>query len=171
MPFYDQSSLVKNSINTVKGALGLGLILGHVRSMTRRSKSSAVKRMCQDVDALRSASFARSGTRDMFPAVDFSTLEDPAIAIDAAIITAGIDWASEQICEGDDGEDEHQEDAVLVVLKQAALAVRAEAGAHGEEVRIAQGALPVGSVVWQRSLWRRDVAAYIDVLPLSSTRI
>ncbi|MBW8016035.1 MAG: efflux RND transporter permease subunit [Planctomycetes bacterium] len=41
VPFYDQSSLVKNSINTVKGALGLGLVLvcivsflflGHLRN-------------------------------------------------------------------------------------------------------------------------------------------
>jgi hypothetical protein len=53
-----------------------------------------------------------------------------------------------------------------LVLKQSALAVRAEAGARGADVRIAQGALPVGALDWQRSLWERDLAAYFDVLPL-----
>jgi len=58
-------------------------------------------------------------------------------------------------------------DIQALVLKQAALAVRAEAGARGAEVRIAQGTLAVGSVAWQRSLWQRDIGAYVDVLPLA----
>jgi hypothetical protein len=61
-------------------------------------------------------------------------------------------------------DDEAAVDAL--VLKQSALAVRAEAGARGADVRIAQGALPVGALEWQRALWERDLAAYFDVLPL-----
>lgn len=53
-----------------------------------------------------------------------------------------------------------------LVLKQSALTVRAEAGARGAEVVIAQGALPVGALDWQRKLWEREVAAYVDILPL-----
>jgi len=52
------------------------------------------------------------------------------------------------------------------LLKQTALAIRAEAEAVGVEVRIAQGAVDFASVAWQRQLWDLDAAAYVDVLPL-----
>ncbi len=52
------------------------------------------------------------------------------------------------------------------VLKQSALAVRAEARLAGEDARVAQGALAAGELEWQRGLWRNDTAAYVDVLPL-----
>ena len=63
------------------------------------------------------------------------------------------------------GRDE-EADVRALVLKQSALALRAEAGARGAAVRIAQPGLPAGSLDWQRALWERDVAAYVDVLPL-----
>ncbi len=55
------------------------------------------------------------------------------------------------------------------LLKQSALAVRAEAEAAGVEVRLAQGALDVERLDWQAGLWERDAAAYIDVLPVRFT--
>jgi hypothetical protein len=64
------------------------------------------------------------------------------------------------------GASDDDADVRALVLKQSALAVRAEAGSRGAVARVAQAALPVGSLDWQRSLWRRDLAAYIDVLPL-----
>jgi hypothetical protein len=53
-----------------------------------------------------------------------------------------------------------------LVLKQSALTVRAEAQGRGAEVLIAQGALPVAALEWQRALWDRELAAYVDILPL-----
>jgi hypothetical protein len=52
------------------------------------------------------------------------------------------------------------------LLKQAALAIRAEAEAVGEAVQVAQGAVGVGSLEWQRQVWAADSSAYIDVLPV-----
>jgi len=53
-----------------------------------------------------------------------------------------------------------------LVLKQSALAVRAEASAHGAVARVGQAAGAAGDVEWIRSMWERDVAAYIDVIPV-----
>jgi hypothetical protein len=64
-----------------------------------------------------------------------------------------------------DGSDDDANVQALV-LKQSALMVRAEAGGRGAEVLIAQGALSVGALDWQRELWEREVAAYVDILPL-----
>ncbi|HXV75192.1 MAG TPA: hypothetical protein VD788_02665, partial [Candidatus Polarisedimenticolaceae bacterium] len=52
------------------------------------------------------------------------------------------------------------------VLKTTALAARAEASARGATIRIAQLAVSAAEIEWQRRLWQRDVAAYIDILPL-----
>lgn len=52
------------------------------------------------------------------------------------------------------------------LLKNAALAARAEARAAGTEVRIAQGALDPERLDWQRELWGADLSAYLDVLPV-----
>ena len=55
------------------------------------------------------------------------------------------------------------------VLKNAALAVRAEAVAAAVTVRVAQAAIPGGALDVQRRLWAEDVAAYIDILPVELT--
>ena len=52
------------------------------------------------------------------------------------------------------------------LLKNSALAVRAEANAAGVEVAVAQCAVSAGNLDWQRRLWAEESAAYIDVLPL-----
>lgn len=52
------------------------------------------------------------------------------------------------------------------LLKISAIAARAEAGAKGEPLLIAQGALQSAAMDWQRALWEQDAAAYVDVLPL-----
>lgn len=52
------------------------------------------------------------------------------------------------------------------VLKATALAARAEAKAHGATIRIAQAAVSAEALEWQKGLWRNDVAAYVDVLPV-----
>ncbi len=57
-------------------------------------------------------------------------------------------------------------DIRALVLKQSTLAVRAELGARGAQALIVQGAIPAGALDWQRLLWERDVAAYVDVLPI-----
>ena len=53
------------------------------------------------------------------------------------------------------------------LLKSTVVAMRAEARARGSRIALAQGSLAAGGLDWQRSLWQDDVAAYIDVLPLS----
>jgi len=62
--------------------------------------------------------------------------------------------------------DDGEADVAALVLKQATLAVRAELGARGAEARIAQGALDPDALEAQRALWERDLAAYIDILPV-----
>jgi hypothetical protein len=62
--------------------------------------------------------------------------------------------------------DDEGADIAALVLKQATLAVRAELGARGAEARIAQGALDPDALEAQRAWWRRDLAAYIDILPV-----
>jgi hypothetical protein len=57
-------------------------------------------------------------------------------------------------------------DDYAYVLKSTALAARAEAQQRGAELRIAQIPVSAGELDWQRALWERDVAAYIDILPL-----
>lgn len=52
------------------------------------------------------------------------------------------------------------------ILKNSALAVRAEARAAGHAVAVAQAPIPVGDLQRQKELWAADVAAYVDVLPL-----
>jgi hypothetical protein len=64
---------------------------------------------------------------------------------------------------------EHAFDAVAYafVLKSSSLAVKAEAKAHGIEVRVAQGAVGVDGLAWQKTLWDNDAAPYVDVLPIA----
>jgi hypothetical protein len=57
-------------------------------------------------------------------------------------------------------------DVRALVLKQSALVVRAETAARGAEARIAQAALGPDGLELQRALWARDVAPYVDVLPV-----
>jgi hypothetical protein len=52
------------------------------------------------------------------------------------------------------------------LLKNTALALRAEARARGSRAGIVQAAVGAGTLEWQQRLWELDVAAYIDVLPL-----
>ena len=58
-------------------------------------------------------------------------------------------------------------DIQALVIKQSALAVRAEAGRR--PVRVAQGAVRSDDLDWQVKLWERDVAAYVDILPVAVT--
>jgi hypothetical protein len=53
------------------------------------------------------------------------------------------------------------------LLKNSAVAMRAEARAAGVSIGIAQASLASEGLEWQRELWARDVAAYIDVLPVA----
>jgi len=57
-------------------------------------------------------------------------------------------------------------DAYALLIKQSALAARAEAAAAGTRLAVLQGTVPAGSLPLQRELWSRDLAAYIDALPV-----
>ncbi len=52
------------------------------------------------------------------------------------------------------------------MIKQSALAIRAEAAANDFSVRVAQGAIGAGRLERQRALWSADIAAYVDLLPV-----
>ncbi len=52
------------------------------------------------------------------------------------------------------------------MIKQSALAIRAEAAANDYSVQIAQGAIGAGQLERQRALWSADIAAYVDLLPV-----
>lgn len=66
-----------------------------------------------------------------------------------------------------DGPQAGQDPALYAfVLKNVALAARAEALAAGVSLRLAQGAIPADRLAVQESLWESDVAPYVDVLPL-----
>ena len=69
---------------------------------------------------------------------------------------------------GEGGPQADDEDARVqaLVLKQSALAIRAEARARGVDVWLAQGALPPDALDWQKALWSRELAAYYDILPV-----
>jgi hypothetical protein len=56
--------------------------------------------------------------------------------------------------------------AYAFVLKSSALAVRAEAKAHGLDTRVAQGAVAAESVAWERALLDHDAAPYAERLPV-----
>ena len=53
-----------------------------------------------------------------------------------------------------------------LVIKQASLAVRAEARARDRVYRVVQPALDADDIEYQRVLWSHDVAAYVDVVPV-----
>jgi len=57
-------------------------------------------------------------------------------------------------------------DTFALVMKQSALAVRAEAAARGGHVWVAQAPIRVEDTEWLAALWERDLSAYIDILPL-----
>ena len=57
--------------------------------------------------------------------------------------------------------------AYAFVLKSASLGVKAEAKAHGFDVRVAQGAVSSSALPWQKTLWDNDAAPYADVLPVT----
>ncbi|MBD3866901.1 MAG: hypothetical protein IFK94_02160 [Acidobacteria bacterium] len=53
------------------------------------------------------------------------------------------------------------------VLKQTALAIRAEAERTGIPIpAIAQGAVDSGRIDWQQELWRNESAPYVDIVPV-----
>jgi hypothetical protein len=52
------------------------------------------------------------------------------------------------------------------VLKNSALAVKAEADALGVDVVVGQGSVRFDNLEWQRAVWSSDTAAYIDVVPV-----
>lgn len=58
-------------------------------------------------------------------------------------------------------------DGYAFILKDTALALRAEAAARGHELSIVQATLELGALDWQEQLWSADVAAYVDVLPFT----
>ncbi len=64
------------------------------------------------------------------------------------------------------GQPAYEPSIYAFVLKNSALAIRAEARASGVEVLVSEGALAAADLDWQKRLWTEDVAAYIDVLPL-----
>ena len=53
------------------------------------------------------------------------------------------------------------------ILKDTAIALRAEAAAQGREISIVQATLELDALDWQEQLWAADVAAYVDVLPFA----
>jgi hypothetical protein len=72
-----------------------------------------------------------------------------------------------EVLELGDGPRAGQDPSVYAfVLKNVALAARAEAQALGVSLRLAQGAIPAGRLSVQESLWEADVAPYVDVLPI-----
>jgi len=69
---------------------------------------------------------------------------------------------------GEGGPRAGEADAKLqaLLLKQSALAIRAEARKRGVDVWLAQGALPPDALDWQATLWSRELAAHYDILPV-----
>jgi hypothetical protein len=57
-------------------------------------------------------------------------------------------------------------DTYALMLKQSALAARAEATAAGKPLRVAQQPVAAEALEQQRALWARDIGAYIDILPV-----
>lgn len=57
--------------------------------------------------------------------------------------------------------------AYAFVLKSSSLAVKAEAKAHGIDVRVAQGVVGSDGLIWQKALWDNDTAPYVDILPVA----
>jgi hypothetical protein len=56
--------------------------------------------------------------------------------------------------------------AYAFLLKNSALAARAEATAMSGSILVAQAPVSPDALEWQMELWNRDSAAYIDILPL-----
>jgi len=53
-----------------------------------------------------------------------------------------------------------------LVIKQAALAVRAEAESRDRVYRVAQPAVAIDELDRQRDLWAQDLSAYVDIVPV-----
>jgi len=68
-----------------------------------------------------------------------------------------------------DGEDAVRRDPVLYafLLKQTALALRAEADAAQARIVVAQAVVPAHGREWQDGLWAAGAAPYVDALPFS----
>jgi len=60
-------------------------------------------------------------------------------------------------------------EAYAFLLKTTALAVRAEARAHGSEISILQASVASDRPRLQHDLWALDVAPYVDAIPLELT--
>ncbi len=58
-------------------------------------------------------------------------------------------------------------DAFALVIKLSSLALRAEASAHGAQALVAPGVTDAHDAAWLAALWERDLAPYIDVLPVA----
>lgn len=67
---------------------------------------------------------------------------------------------------GDAPDTAYDPETYAFVLKSTALAIRAEARAHGWNALVAQGSIEVSALDWQRKLWALDAAAYVDILPV-----
>lgn len=52
------------------------------------------------------------------------------------------------------------------LLKNSAVAMKAEARASGTAIRIAAGAVAPTELEWQKRVWQGDVSAYVEVLPV-----
>lgn len=71
-----------------------------------------------------------------------------------------------EVTPADGGETDLDAAGRAFVLKQSALAIRAQARELALAVQVAQAAVPLGSLDHQRKLWSQDIAPYIDVLPI-----
>lgn len=71
---------------------------------------------------------------------------------------------------GDRPERSFDPGAYAFVLKSAALAIKAEAKAHGVDTRVVQGAVGADALAWEKSLLDDDTAPYIDTLPVAFGR-
>ncbi len=91
-------------------------------------------------------SFARSAVRGLGAAVEGYQIWD-SLADDRGFDPAGYSF----------------------LLKNSALALRAEARKAGLPIRIAQAPIQVGELTRQQQLWELDVAPYIDILPVRIT--
>lgn len=73
-----------------------------------------------------------------------------------------------EIAPGDatDGSPAGDAAAYAFLLKNTALALRAEAAAAGTSIAVAQAAIRPEQLAWQRELWAADVAPYVDIVPV-----
>jgi hypothetical protein len=60
----------------------------------------------------------------------------------------------------------YEPESYAFVLKSSALALRAEARRLRTTIQVAQASVSFAELDWQQAIWERDIAAYVDVLPV-----